>query len=206
MTNFIVPSSRVRLHSIPAGVINPADWALHADTHNQALGWWGYAAALALSRGGPEYRIRKLYIEFMNVASSGDLVPVPTVTPLDPAEGIDYYTALASSPSHDYLRVNLLTTPEIAVESGYEDYFQVGQGNLLRLYAQAADSVGQNGKSFDAAHLSKVYGTALVVSPVESDPTQDIVVARAYFSGGEQQLKVNGLQLGVSWEVPFVLP
>ena len=182
-----------------------ATWLKLVNTHNQALGWWGYAAALSLGLGGSEYRIRKLYIEFMNVASSGDLVPVPTVSPMDPAAGIDYYSALSASPTHDYLRVDLLTTPAIGVESGYEDYFQPGQGNLLSLYAQAADSTGQNGKPFDATNLSKVYGTALVVSPVESDPTRDIVVARAYFSGSEQQLKVDGLQLGVSWEVPFVL-
>lgn len=204
MTNpslFPIPTSRVQLWHALGDVRQSL-----ANTHNQALAWWGYAAAKALGDGGMEYRIRKVYLEFMNVASSGDLVPLPTVDPMDPAHGADYYAGLAASPSRDYLRVNLLTTPMISAESGFETYFPAGQGNLLSLYTQAADSVGQHGKPFNASSRSKVYGTALVVSPVDNDPTQDIVVARAYFTGSEQQLKVTGLQLGVSWEVPFVLP
>lgn len=170
------------------------------------LASWGYAAAQALGNGGQQYRIRKLYIEFENVVSSGDAVSVPTVTADDPLSGIPYYSGLAASPTRDYLRTNLLAAPAIVPASGFESYFPVGQGNMLNLYAQATESRGQNGLAFNASANSKICGIAVVVAPVESDPTQDIIVARSYFTGTDQRLAVDGEQAGISVQVPFVLP
>jgi hypothetical protein len=198
-TKFSMPQSRVR-----ACYLTPHGRAVV--THNDALPWWGYVAAKALSEGGFRWRIRKVYIEFENVADPDDVAAVPTVTPLDPDHALPYYQALADSPSRDYLRVDLRGAPALEVEAGYENYFEeADQGNLLLSFAQTTGILGVNGLPFNDSANSKVYGTALVAAPVETDPTQDIVVARAYFEAEDQLLKLPGMQIGISWESPFVL-
>lgn len=196
---FYMPRSRVR-----------ANYVGHPElpevlTHNMALPWWGYVTAKAVTEGGFKWRIRKAYIEFQNVASSGTVVTLPTVEQLNPQHALAYYAGLVGSPNRDYLRVDLRGTPAIEIEDGYENYFDAGFGNLIMSFAQTEGAVGVNGHTFSDSVNSKVYGTALVACPVENDPTQDIVVARAYFSGSEQLLKLPGIQIGVSWESPFVV-
>ena len=174
-------------------------------TKNMALPWWGYVVAKAVTEGGYNWRIRKAYIEYQNVASPSNTVTLPTITQLDPQSALPYYLGLAGSPDRDYLRVDLRGMPSIEIESGYENYFSAGFGNLIESFAQTEGAVGVNGLTFSDSVNSKVYGTALVASPAENDPTQDIVVARAYFSGAQQLLKLPGMQIGVSWESPFVV-
>jgi hypothetical protein len=196
---FYMPRSRVL-----ASYVDHPELA-NAQTLNMALPWWGYVVAMAVTRGGYDYRIRKAYVEFKNVTNPSDLAPLPTVTQLDPASALPYYAALGSTPQTDFLRVDLRGTPEIDVETGYEGYFPEGAGNLIMSFAQTEGSVGVHGLPFSDVNNSKIFGTALVACPNESDYTQDIVVARAYFSGSQQLLKLPGMQIGVSWESPFLV-
>lgn len=199
-SRFYMPQSRVTVCQLgPDGRV--------ATTHNEALPWWGYVCAKAVSEGGYKWRIRKVYVEFENLANPSTVVSVPNVDPFNPDHALPYYAALADSSSRDYLRVDLRGAPELTPESGYEDFFAEfpEAGNLLRAFAQTAGTVGTHGKTFSNAVNSKVCGTALVAAPVENDATQDIVVARAYFTGANQLLKLPGMQIGVSWESPFVI-
>ena len=200
-TTFTVPRSQVGLYNIIDDQPDQIRW-----THNAALASWGYAAAQALSLGGWQWRLRKIYIEFENVLAPNNAVSVPTVDPHNPTHALTYYTNLSSSSTRDYIRADLLGTPLLAAAPGYTSYFTGNQGNLLRLFAQTGTGVGIHGKNFNDTANSKVCGSALVVAPVESDPTQDIVVARAYFQPTDQLLKVPGMQIGVTWETPFILP
>jgi len=196
---FCMPSSRIRAFYVGHPELH------QVRTRNKALPWWGFVAAKAVTEGGYKYRIRKVYVEYKNVTAPSDLATLPTVTQLNPQHALPYYTALGSTPNCDFLRVDLRGTPAITVEEGYEDYFAAGFGNLIESFAQTEGSEGIHGLPFGDAHNSKVYGAALVASPVEADYTQDIVVARGYFSGDDQLLKLPGMQIGVSWESPFVI-
>lgn len=199
----VVPRSRIAAYHIDeAGTPHDVRWTL-----NSALAAWGYAAAKALSEGGSKWTIRKVYIEFENVVSPGNAVSIPTIDDMNPEHGLPYYTDLSGSPSRDYLRVDLTSLPQIGIEAGYEGCFTAPEGNLLRAFAQSGGTAGVHGKAFSSAVNSKICGSALVVAPVESDPTQDIVVARGYFATGDQLLKLSGSQqVGITWEIPFVLP
>ena len=170
------------------------------------LASWGYAAAKALGDGGLQWRARKVYIEFENVVSPSNPVSVPAVAALDETHGAAYYAGLSSSATRDYLRVDLLAAPLLGVADGYEGYFPDGHGNVLRLFAQTAGVVGFHGRTFSDAANSKVCGVALVVAPAELDQTQDVVIMRSYYSTGEQILKLPNSQIGVSLEIPFILP
>ena len=196
---FQMPHSRIRAFHIGHPDIPDVR------TENQELPWWGYVVAKAVTEGGYKWRIRKLYIEFQNVATPTTPVTVPTVDYLNPQHALPYYAALASSPTKDYLRVDLRGTPSIEIASGYENYFDPGYGNEIFSFAQTEGLVGVNGKTFSDTVNSRVYGTALVCSPVENDPTQDIVVARGYFASGDQLVKLPGMQIGISWESPFLV-
>ena len=196
---FYAPRSRIRAWHI-GDPKRP-----EAQTENTALPWWGYVMAKAVTEGGYCWRIRKIYIEFQNVASPGDEVTIPTISQMDPNSAMPYYEGLATAPTSDYLRVDLRSTPAIEIASGYEDYFAAGFGNDIFSFAQTEGLVGVNGKAFSDTVNSTVYGTALVAAPAENDPTQDIVVARAYFTGVNQLLKLPGMQIGVSCESPFLV-
>jgi len=171
------------------------------------LASWGYAAAKALGDGGLQWRIRKIYIEFENMLDPEDPASIPSVNALNSAHGLPYYIALSGSSVRDFLRVDLQAAPLLRVASGYEGYFESGQGNTLQLFAQTAGLVGFHGREFSDSANSKICGIAAVVAPVEADQTQDIVVARAYYDEVDQVLKPSGsLQVGVTLELPFVLP
>ena len=170
------------------------------------LASWGYAAAKALGDGGLQWRARKVYIEFENVVSPSDPVSSPTVNALDPVHGTAYYAGLNGSTTRDFLRVDLLAAPLLGVADGYGGYFPDGHGNVLRLFAQTAGVRGFHGRAFSDSANSKVCGVALVVAPVELDQTQDVVIMRSYYATNEQILKLPNSQIGVSLEIPFILP
>ena len=187
---------RVRLWTKRAGV-----WVPRAVIQNQIQYSWGMIAAQAMGRGDASYAIHGMYIEFENVASPGDAVTIPTY---GRDEGVEYYDDLVSSSVRDFLRVALLQDPLLGVEAGYENYFGDGEGNKLTFFAQSQGTTGIHGKTFSDTVNSKVFGAALVATPVFSDRTQDIVFARSYFAVDEQTVKEASSQVGISWEISFL--
>ena len=184
------------------GSDNPADRRI---VHNQQLAVFGYVMA-QLAAGTPGWHIRKAYIEFENVSSPGDAVSNPSVDPMNTTHGTDYYTSLSGSSTRDFLRVDLLGGARFSPAPDYEGYFPAGQGNLLKLLAETAGTVGFHGRTFSNGVNSKICGAALVVAPVEEDQTKDIVVARVYYGSGDQKVKPSSGQISMSWSVPFILP
>lgn len=169
---------------------------------NQIQYHWGFIAAQTIGKGLAKYRLSAMYIEFENVASPGDPVTVPA---FGRDEGTEYYDALQSSGTLDFLRVPLLQEPMLGIVSGFEDYFTAGEtGNRATFFAQSQGVVGVHGKTFSDVANSKVYGVALVATPVFADRTQDVVFARTYFSLGEQTLKEASSQIGISWDIDFL--
>lgn len=169
---------------------------------NQIQFHWGFIATQTIGKGLSRYRVAAMYIEFENVASPGDPVTVPTY---GREEGTEYYDALQSSGTLDFLRVPLLQEPLLGVVPGFEDYFTAGEtGNRATFFAQSQGVVGVHGKTFSDSVNSKVYGVALVATPVFADRTQDVVFARTYFPTGEQTLKEASSQIGISWDIDFL--
>lgn len=168
---------------------------------NQIQYEWGAVAAQCIGMGNRNYRVNAMYIEYENVASPSDDVTVPTY---GRDEGRGYYDDLAMSATRDFLRVPLLFQPSIGIESGYEDYFTAGvNGNKLTFYTQSQGTTGFHGKSFNSSANSKVFGVALVATPVFADPTQDLVFARTYFEVADQTPKLASSQVGITWDVVF---
>lgn len=190
------PKGRVELFHIAEGGI----WTSLCRTSNTVLYDWGFIAAKAIGQGDRSYRVNKMYIEFENVVAPGDAVAVPTFTR---NEGLSYYNALSGT--QDFLRIDINDLPSITIDSGYEAYFTAGvTGNLLTFIAQSAGTAGVLGNAtFSAANNSKIFGAALVASPVDADRTKDIVFSRTYFPVVNQVLKQASSQVGLSWEVPF---
>jgi hypothetical protein len=161
---------------------------------------WGFVAAKAIGQGDSLYKISTMYIEYENVASPGDPVTVPT---FDRSEGIEYYEDLQSSSTKDFLRVPLITNPTIGIETGFESYFTAPEGNKLTFYTQTQGTEGIHGKTFSDSVNSKIYGAALVATPVFADRTKDIIFARNYYATAEQTVKEASNQVGVTWEISF---
>lgn len=187
------PKGRVNLFQIADDGI----WLPQACTTNTVLYDWGFIAAKAIGEGDKSYRVNAMYIEFENTAGS---VSVPSI---DRSEGLTYYNGLAGN--QDFLRVELIGLPSITIESGYESYFTEGvDGNLLTFFAQSSGTAGVLGNaSFGSAHNSKIFGAALVATPVFSDRTKDVVFSRSYFESADQVAKQASSQVGINWEVPF---
>ena len=119
---------------------------------------------------------------------------------------MEYYDGLQYSGARDFLRVPLLQTPLLGVELGYDDYFEVGvSGNKLTFFAQTQGNQGVHGKTFSNGANSKVFGAALVATPAFADRTQDVVFARAYYDSGEQAVKEASSQLGIGWDIAFII-
>jgi len=169
------------------------------------LASYGYVVAKALSEGGSKWTVRKMYIEFENVASTSDPVSVPTIDAMNPDHGTVYYEGLNVSSSRDYIRADLITTPMITTATGYSGYFSDTGGNNLRVVAQTNATEGVHGKAFSQTAKSKICGIAIVAAPVESDPTQDIVIARGYLDEGSQILKLDNAQIGITCDIPFTI-
>ena len=147
----------------------------------------GYALAKQM-RGDNTHPITCIYIEFMNVAAPGDVVAVPSA---EPEDGLEYYNNLAAD--RDFIRAPIIAPSAISIASGFTPYFGNGEGNTLETLAVTAETQGELGRPFSSNDNSKVYGLALVCVPDWTDRTRDIVVQRAYYSsGGEQMLKPAG--------------
>lgn len=168
---------------------------------NQIQYSWGFLAAKLLGDGDPAYRIRAMYIEYENLADPDDPVTPPT---FDRTEGTEYYNNLALSGSRDFLRVPLSVRPTLGIAAGYEDYFVDGvTGNKLTFVGQTQGSAGVHGKPCNSGVNSKVFGIALVGTPVFADATQDVVFARTYFDTGDQVLVQSSSHIGIMWSIVF---
>jgi hypothetical protein len=163
---------------------------------NTLLYSWGHLAAQCLGRGDRAYALRTVYLEFENNAGA---IAIPTFRPED---GIEYYNSLASSPTRDYLRVPIEAAPAIVVAPGYETYLDPERGNRIVVAVQTGGTQGVHGKSFSDAVSSKVFGIALVATPVYQDATTDILLARSYYAPDEQVPK-TGRQLGALYRITF---
>jgi hypothetical protein len=172
-----------------------------ASTRNQLQYSWGFIAARALGLGDMSYQLDAMYIEFENVAAPGNPVTVPTY---DRSEGLEYYDGLSASGVRDYIRTALVSNPAIGVKSGYESYFGTGEGNQLMFFAQTSGATGVHGKTFSDSVNSKVFGAAIIATPVFADPTQDVIFARTYLGVSEQVEKLASSQIGITWEVSFL--
>jgi hypothetical protein len=155
---------------------------------------WGSIAARVLGLRDLSYAPSTFYIEFENVASPSTVASIPTVTP---ADGRGYYDSIAGSATRDYLRVPILLTPSIDVDPAYSTYLTAGLGNRLTLLAQSTGSVGVAGKTFSNASNSKICGLAWVATPIPGDPTRDLIFARQYYLGSDQQVVPVGGQFDV---------
>lgn len=180
----------------PSGLMLPV-----AAIRNQLQYSWGFIAARALGYGDMAYQLDALYIEFENVASPGDPITAPTY---DRSAGLEYYDGLSASGTKDYIRTALVSNPMLGVKSGYESYFGTNEGNQLTFFAQTAGVTGVHGKTFSDSVNSKVYGAAVIATPVFADPTRDVIFARTYFNVSEQVVKEASSQIGITWEIAFL--
>jgi hypothetical protein len=177
---------------------DPAEGGPRLWTPNTTLRTGGYAIARALGLGDRDYRINMMYIEFENVADPGDAVSAPTYTE---RSGRAYYEGLGGD--QDYLRVALFGLPLISVKAGDEDLFADGEGNVVTYRSMTAGTAGVNGVEFSNAANSKVHGVALVAAPDLADRTKDVLVARGYYSAGNQKVKPVSGHLMVGWEQTY---
>lgn len=174
-----------------------------AKRRNQIQFDWGFIVA-QLMKGRSEYRINAMYIEFENVADPEDPVTVPTY---GADEGAEYYDDLQSSGTRDFLRIPFASDPLLGIVTGaaYENYFTAGtSGNKLSFYAVTQGTEGVHGKTFSNGANSKVYGAALVATPVFADRTQDRIFARAYWDADEQAIKEPSGQLATGWDISLL--
>jgi hypothetical protein len=176
-------------------------WRLLFRQKNQIQYEWAAIACQLFGFGKVEYKINAVYIEYENVAAGADPVSIPS---FDRTEGREYFSGLSGP--RDYLRVPLLSSPQLAVADGYSDYF-TGTGtdfNQLTFLAQTTGTSGSRGTAFGDSVNSKVAGLALVSTPDWSDATKDLIFGRAYFAQSKQVLKQSAHQIGVSWKQIFV--
>ena len=167
---------------------------------NQTQYGWGAIAAQCAGKGLRNYKISTMYIEFENVDSPEDAVTPPT---FGVEEGAEYFQSLSLSSVRDYLRVPVLAAPDLAVAAGFEDVFPEGEGNKLTFMAQTAGTTGVHGRTFSDSVNSKVFGMALVSTPVSGDSSRDLVFARTYLESANQVLKVASGQIGLTWNIIF---
>lgn len=144
---------------------------------------YAHAIVSTLAAGGP-FCPSVIYVEFENVASSGASVAVPASAR---SQGVEYYLGLSSSPTKDYLRIAIASS-QPARDNSYSgtQYLPAGMFNQLIYQALVYGSAGVNGKPFSNAANSKVYGTAVAVTPVPGDRTRDVVWACDYFAVSDQ--------------------
>lgn len=168
---------------------------------NQIQATWGAIAAECLGRGNRNFRINAMYLEFENLANPATVVTAPTYTR---DEGLEYFQSLESSSVRDYLRVPLLLPAGIDIAGDFPEAFTEGQtGNRLTFFSQSQGVAGVHGKTFSEGVNSKIFGVALVATPVFSDPTQDIVFSRTYLDGSLQGVKQASKSLGITWRILF---
>ncbi len=181
-------------HRLPNGEL-----VQHVTKDNTLMVSYGQAACQLFGWGNRNYRISAIYLEYENTVSA---VTPPSYAATD---SILYYANLA--PPKDYLRVPITGSPVVGIASGYEAYFTPGvSGNMLSIGADSVGSTGVNGLAFSNAENSRVYGVALVATPVGGDPSQDILITRGYFDAADQMVKPPTGQVHAGWRVEFTLP
>lgn len=159
---------------------------------------WVVMACRLFGAGDLTYLPSAAYVEFVNVPSPGDEATIPS---FGETAGAAYYQGLSASTDHDYLRVQLLANPTISLSP---DGAAIGLPlDTLTFLAQTEGSVGINGKPFTAGANSTVIGMAVVATPVWADATQDRVLARCYYEGGEQVPKQTLGQVVVTYAHTF---
>ena len=137
--------------------------------------------------GQTQYIPNMMYFEFDNSGSPPVLI--------SDREGREYYAALESHPTRDYLRVPITLTPSLG-PSGIN--FNT---NIVSYTCQESASIGVGGKPFSAAALSVVYGLALVSATDANDRTKDLVYARTYDIAPEE--KDDNHQIHITWPIHF---
>lgn len=175
---------------------------------NQLQYDWGAIACRVLGFGDINYRLAYLYLEYENLALSSTVITPPV---FGRNEGVGYYTSLLPSTTKDFLRLPLLSLPatgllEDTVGDIYSAYFPSPDGftgNKLTFVSQTSGTLGMGGRAFSDTVNSKVYGLAIVASPVPGDYTRDLVYARAYFNTTDQLVKLANSQISVTYEIEF---
>jgi hypothetical protein len=171
---------------------------------NQIQDDWMFIAAKAIGMRLSNYGISAMYVEYENVADPDDPVAAPA---FERDEGVEYYEDLAFSSNRDFLRVPLLQNPLLGIEAGYEELFVAGtSGNKPTFFSMSQGTTGVHGKAYSDAANSKVFGVALVATPVFADRTQDLIFSRTYFAAAEQWAKEASHQIGVTWDIAFLRP
>jgi hypothetical protein len=160
--------------------------------HNMVMNSSTLATA-KLWGGYTNYKAGAMYFEFQNLDNPAD---TPVYPAFDSSAGIEYYTGLQFSPNYDFLRVPVLIAPAVvATVNGY----------LLTLYAIAPDTdVGFWAKPFSGLANSVVIGGALVAT-LDDTQSNDVVLCRNY-PAGTKVVKVDGEQIGMTWNVEFLNP
>lgn len=181
-------------------------WHPVSRTKNLLMYGWGHIAARQIGRSPDaaalDYAVKGFYLEFENVADPGDPVTIPS---FGRGDGISYYDGLSASGTLDFLRVALRGQPELGISASLAAQFVEGvSGNKLTFFTQSVGATGIHGKTFSDSVNSKIYGAALVATPVLSDRTQDEIFSRAYVQTSEQTLKDASSQVGASWEIEFI--
>lgn len=189
MDKFPVVEGKVSLYQ----VLNDGTWNLASESNNQIQWSWGEIACHLFGDGNSSYKISAMYVEFENTAY------IPSVPSYARDEGVEYYENLSLSGSKDFLRVPLLAAPSKELAAGYSGI----NFNQLTFLAQTSGTQGVHGKTFSDSVNSKVYGLALVATPVWSDRTQDLIFARKYYDTSDHVLKQASSQIGVSWTERF---
>ena len=146
--------------------------------------------------GDMKFKIGYIYFEYENLASPAFF---PTVPSFSIDEGVEYFTGLYAHPTKDFLRVPILAQP------GFSSTDPANDGNMVTFYGiTAGETVGENGKAFETASNSAVYGGALVCAPGPG-VTEDRIFARNY-PAFAKIIKPLGEQISIQWSVEFQTP
>lgn len=174
---------------------------------NQIQVSWGHIAAKQLGfRRQPDrddYVISGMYFEYENQADPTQYVAVPA---FPRTLGLEYYNALATHNSRDYLRVPLRLEPTLGLSPTSIGYNVLNVNNLsnqLTFFAQTSGIAGVNGKPFSHNTNSKVFAAALVAMPKFSDRARDVIFARILFDLANQTSKEASAQIGITWDIAF---
>lgn len=128
-----------------------------------------YTTVIAnLLAGNQEYIPNYLYVEFTN----------STVSIPEDQTSSSYYNSLADPIG--YLRIPITIKPTVS------------RDNKVTYTVLATMDTSVNGVTF--GNDSVIYGVALVAAPDPTDPAEDIVIAREYFTDPSKQLVLTSNQ------------
>lgn len=141
------------------------------------------AAVIKLLGGDIAYKVAAFYFEFEN----GTTGAISNVT-FNTSDDRSYYDNLSGA--RDYVYVPVIGSPTFATEGTTPTATWAG-------FADA--TAGVHGLPFTATAGSRVFGGALVVSPVQGQRSSDIIYARAYW-GATPWVITDGRQVGTRWK------